>query len=93
MMSMPRKFVLSLLLLLVLCNAAFVAHAASHQSGDIVKCKLCLAHTPLSHGLANTDSNQPVAYGVTIAVELSSNFIATSNVQTSFARGPPRPIQ
>lgn len=90
MALMSRKFVVSLLLVLVLCNAAFVAHAASHLSGEYVECELCISHSPLSHGLTNTNSTLVIPPFERILQRSAHQSFTNLFVPDFFARGPPQ---
>ena len=89
MALMSRKLVVSLLLVLVLCNAAFVAHAASHLSGEFVDCELCISHSPLSHGLTNTNTAVTLPPFEGILQRPTHQTFNNSFSRSSFARGPP----
>ena len=89
MALMSRKLVVSLLLVLVLCNAAFVAHAASHLSGEFVDCELCISHSPLSHGLANANTTVAIPPFDRIVQRPAHQTFTNSFACDFFARGPP----
>lgn len=93
MLLMTRKRALSILLMLVLCNTVFVAHAASHLSDELVSCELCLAHTPLSHGLAQDVATPPISSGETVHGERTHQSTSATPERSTFARGPPPSIQ
>ena len=84
-----RNLAVSLLLALLLCNAAFVAHAASHVSGEVVNCEVCLAHTPLSHGLAQDNSTPLIPHAGTERVGQTFQSVTATPSRSTCARGPP----
>ncbi len=93
MSLMSGKLAASILLMLVLCNAAFIAHAASHVSGEFVSCEVCLAHTPLSHGLAQETATLSIPPAVTMRDGQTFQSVTATPARSTFARGPPLYLQ
>jgi hypothetical protein len=91
MPQFSKTFVLSLLLGILLSNAAYGAHAGSHVSDDAVDCALCAAHTDSSDVDVSHYADAPKGHAEgSVGKAESEPPVAMSKRSAFSARGPPK---